>query len=119
MNPPAGRLRLASPAIINFTMGLLSAVAELFPSTLFGTGGDEINIQFYADDAQTQSDLSGRTLNQALDAFTQATHGALRKLGKTPVVWEGASYLRFEPPCDCGTPNAGFCCEQKWFLTII
>ena len=88
--PPAGQLRLTSPATINFTVGLLSAIAELFPSTLFGTGGDEINVRCYADDAQTQRDLSGRTLNKALDAFTQATHGALRKLGKTPVVWEGA-----------------------------
>jgi hexosaminidase len=89
--PPAGQLRLASPATINFTMGMLSAVAELFPSTLFGTGGDEINARCYNDDAQTQQDLDGRTLDQALDAFTQATHGALRKLGKTPVVWEGAT----------------------------
>ena len=91
MNRPQGApLRLASPVMINFTIGLLSAIAELFTSTLFGTGGDEINMRCYADDAQTQSDLAGRTLNQALDAFTQATHGALRKLGKTPVVWEGA-----------------------------
>jgi hexosaminidase len=86
--PPAGQLRLASPATINFTVGLLSAVAEMFPSGLFSTGGDEINARCYADDAQTQRDLDGRTLEQALDAFTQATHGALRKLGKTPVVWE-------------------------------
>ena len=54
---------------------------------------DEINARCYADDAQTQHDLDGRTLEQALDDFTQATHGALRKLGKTPVVWEGATYL--------------------------
>ncbi|KAH9990282.1 N-acetylhexosaminidase [Russula vinacea] len=86
--PPAGQLRLASPATINFTVGLLSAVAEMFPSALFSTGGDEINAQCYADDAQTQSDLDGRTLEQALDAFTLATHGALEKLGKTPVVWQ-------------------------------
>lgn len=71
-------------------MGLLSAVAELVSSTLFSTGGDEINVRCYEDDAQTQRDLNGRTLNQALDAFTQATHGAIRKLGKTPVVWEGS-----------------------------
>jgi hexosaminidase len=88
--PPAGQLRLASPATINFTVGLLSAVAALFPSTLFSTGGDEINTRCYDDDAQTQQDLGGRTLNQALDTFTQATHGALEKLGKTPVVWQGA-----------------------------
>jgi hypothetical protein len=28
-------------------------------------------------------------LNKALDVFTLATHGALRSLGKTPVVWQG------------------------------
>ena len=88
--PPAGQLRLASPATINFTASLLSAAANLFPSTLFSTGGDEINARCYQADAQTQQDLGGRTLNQALDKFTQATHGALRNLGKTPVVWEGA-----------------------------
>ena len=63
--PPAGQLRLASPDTVNFTVGMLSAVAELFPSTLFSTGGDEINSRCYADDAQTQRDLDGRTLNQA------------------------------------------------------
>jgi hexosaminidase len=87
--PPSGQLRLASPATINFTVGLLSAIAELFPSTLFSTGGDEINVRCYQDDAQTQHDLDGRTLEQALDAFVQATHGALKNLKKTPVVWEG------------------------------
>lgn len=74
-------------------MGLLNSVAGLFPSTLFSTGGDEINARCYADDAQTQRDLNGQTLEQALDAFTQATHDALKDLGKTPVVWEGATYL--------------------------
>ncbi|KAH8992276.1 beta-hexosaminidase [Lactarius hatsudake] len=86
--PPASQLRLASPATVNFTVDLLSAVAKLFPSTLFSTGGDEINARCYQDDAQTQKDLDGRTVAQALDTFTQATHGALRSLGKTPVVWE-------------------------------
>ncbi|KAH9073564.1 N-acetylhexosaminidase [Lactarius deliciosus] len=87
-DPPAGQLRLASPATVNFTVGLLSAVAKLFPSTLFSTGGDEINARCYQDDAQTQQELGGKTVAQALDSFTQATHGALRSLGKTPVVWE-------------------------------
>ncbi|KAF8499849.1 glycoside hydrolase superfamily [Russula emetica] len=66
--PPAGQLRLASPGTINFTVGMLSSVAGLFPSKLFSTGGDEINAQCYA----------GRTLEQALDAFTQVMHGALK-----------------------------------------
>ena len=61
----------------------------MFPSTLFSTGGDEINAQCYKDDPETQQELAGRNLSQALGAFTQATHGALRSLGKTPVVWEG------------------------------
>jgi hypothetical protein len=55
---------------------MLSAVVELFPSTLFRMGGDEINARCYADDAQTQHDIDGRTLEQALNAYTQATHGA-------------------------------------------
>ena len=98
--PPAGQLRLASPATVNFTVGLLSAAAQLFPSTLFSTGGDEINARCYQDDAQTQQDLGGRSIGEALETFTQATHGALRSLGKTPVVWEGKRYLS---PCVCVT----------------
>lgn len=30
----------------------------------------------------------GKTFEQALDTFTQATHTALKAVGKTPVVWE-------------------------------
>jgi hexosaminidase len=87
--PPVGQLRLSSPATIDFTASLLNAAAKLFPATLFATGGDEINMQCYQDDPQTQQDLAGRMLNEALDVFTLATHGALRSLRKTPVVWEG------------------------------
>ena len=61
----------------------------MFPSTLFSTGGDEINLPCYQNDTETQQELGGRTIAQALGVFTQATHGALRNLGKTPVVWEG------------------------------
>ncbi|KAJ6622729.1 N-acetylhexosaminidase [Mycena sp. CBHHK59/15] len=88
--PPAGQLRLATPAVVNFTASLFSAVAKVMPSKYFSTGGDELNTECYAQDAQTQADLksSGKTLEQALNTFTTATHGALTKLGKTPVVWE-------------------------------
>ncbi|TDL19713.1 N-acetylhexosaminidase [Rickenella mellea] len=88
--PPAGQLRFTSPTTTNFTASLLSAVAKLFPSKLMSTGGDEINQNCYNTDAETQSDLKaqGRTFEQALDVFTQATHGAVRASGKTPVVWE-------------------------------
>ncbi|KAL0960961.1 hypothetical protein HGRIS_005959 [Hohenbuehelia grisea] len=86
--PPAGQLRLASPATIDFTAKLIKAASSLFTSKLFSTGGDEINANCYTQDAQTQTDLAGRTFEQALDTFTQATHSALRDNGKTPVVWE-------------------------------
>ena len=63
----------------------------MFPSTLLSTGGDEINMNCYDLDSETQSNLksSGETFEQALSAFTDSTHSALAKKGKTPVVWEG------------------------------
>lgn len=69
----------------------------MFPSTLFSTGGDEINANCYTEDAETQKDLNatGKTFEQALDTFTQATHKALIAEGKTPVVWEGKSHSNF------------------------
>ena len=93
--PPAGQLRLANAQTIQFTANLLTAVAKMFPSTLFSTGGDEINANCYTQDAQTQQELSaaGKTFEQALDSFTQATHKAIEGQGKTPVVWEGQEPL--------------------------
>jgi len=88
--PPAGQLRLADPVVVNFTADVLSAVAKVLPSTLFSTGGDEVNTACYAADEPTQKILNatGKTLFDALDEFTAVTHGALHDLGKTTVVWE-------------------------------
>ncbi|EIN12446.1 N-acetylhexosaminidase [Punctularia strigosozonata HHB-11173 SS5] len=88
--PPAGQLRLASPATQNFTASLLTAAAKLFPSKLFSTGGDEINANCYTADTETQQSLnsSGLTFEEALSQFTVKTHKAIEALGKTPVVWE-------------------------------
>lgn len=88
--PPAGQLRIASSATTNFTASFLSAIAKTLPSSLFHTGGDEINTNCYTNDSQTQADLknSGRTLEQALNVFTQATHSSLMDVGKNTVVWE-------------------------------
>ena len=33
--------------------------------------------------------VSGRTLEEALNVFTQTTHAAIEAEGKTPAVWEG------------------------------
>jgi len=89
--PPAGQLRIADSATVTFTTGLIAAAAKLFPSKFFSTGGDEINANCYINDTQTQKELqsSGLTIEQALNLFTQSTHGALKQEGKTPVVWEG------------------------------
>ncbi|KAI0365306.1 N-acetylhexosaminidase [Pilatotrama ljubarskyi] len=88
--PPAGQLRFANATVTSYVANLFSAVAKLFPSTLFSTGGDELNTNCYDIDTPTQAALNatGRTLEQALDVFTQETHKALEAKGKTPVVWE-------------------------------
>ncbi|KAI0345599.1 N-acetylhexosaminidase [Trametopsis cervina] len=88
--PPAGQLRLASSDVVKYTSGLLAAAAKMFPSTLFSTGGDEINSVCYQNDTETQKSLNatGKTFEQALDTFTQETHKAIIAEGKTPVVWE-------------------------------
>ncbi|KZV67215.1 glycoside hydrolase family 20 protein [Peniophora sp. CONT] len=88
--PPAGQLRLASSAVVNYTSGLFSAVADMFPSTLLSTGGDEVNTPCYDDDAETQQELkaSGQDLTGALTTFVNAMHETLRGKDKTPVVWE-------------------------------
>ena len=89
--PPAGQLRFADESVTNYVADLFSKVSDMFPSTLFSTGGDELNTNCYDIDEPTQASLNatGRTLEQALDAFTQVTHKALEVKGKTPVVWEG------------------------------
>ncbi|KAK7434922.1 Glucosamine-6-phosphate isomerase (Glucosamine-6-phosphate deaminase) (GNPDA) (GlcN6P deaminase) [Stygiomarasmius scandens] len=88
--PPAGQLRLASPSTINFTQSLFASASSLFTGKLFSSGGDEINQNCYDKDNQTQSDLtaSGKTFEEALDTFTQATHRVLHDNGKRVVVWE-------------------------------
>jgi hexosaminidase len=90
--PPSGQLRIASPNTTQFTADLIGSVADLFPGQYFGTGGDEINSPCYAEDEETQTALNstGKSFEQALDAFTQATHKVLKGKGKTVVVWEGS-----------------------------
>jgi len=89
-DPPSGQLRIASPNTTQFTVDLIGSVADLFPGQYFSTGGDEINSPCYAEDEETQTALNstGKSFEQALDAFTQATHRVLKSKGKTAVVWE-------------------------------
>ncbi|THH09831.1 hypothetical protein EW145_g1735 [Phellinidium pouzarii] len=88
--PPAGQLRLATPATVNFSVALIEAVSTKFRSSLFSTGGDEVNEKCYAQDVQTQADLesAGLDLDGALDIFLKAEHAVVRAQGKTPIVKE-------------------------------
>ena len=90
VEPPAGQLRFADAEVTKYIGDLFHAVAKMFPSTMFSTGGDELNVNCYSIDEPTQATLNatGRTFEQALDDFTQSTHGVLEHSGKTPVVWE-------------------------------
>lgn len=85
---------MASDETVKFTAGLLKAAAQLFTSSFFSTGGDEVNQNCYTEDAETQADLAatGRNIDQALDTFIQANHKALGELGKSPVVWQGQRF---------------------------
>ncbi|KAF8315602.1 N-acetylhexosaminidase [Clavulina sp. PMI_390] len=89
--PPAGQLRLAAPEVLTFTTELFTAVLNKnYAGTLFSTGGDEINANCYNTDNATQAELAskGITFDQALSDFVVNGHAAVRKAGKTPVVWE-------------------------------
>lgn len=76
---------------MSFAADLVTAAAKAVKSTLFSTGGDEVNTKCYDDDEQTQADLQkmGMTLEGALNYFVGALHKVLREQHKTPVVWEG------------------------------
>lgn len=88
--PPAGQLRFADPAVANWAAGLFGHVADVSAGRYVGTGGDEVNVNCMMADKPTQEMLQmrGLSLDQALDAFTQTTHSALRERGKTPLVWQ-------------------------------
>ncbi|KDQ16047.1 glycoside hydrolase family 20 protein [Botryobasidium botryosum FD-172 SS1] len=88
--PPAGQLRLASPSVISFVQSLFSSLADQFPSRYISTGGDEVNLNCYNKDADTQAQLkkNGQNLEQALSTFVLKIHSTLKGKGKTPVVWE-------------------------------
>ncbi|KAG8917844.1 N-acetyl-glucosamine-6-phosphate deacetylase [Tulasnella sp. 417] len=88
--PPAGQLRITSQETIKFTTELFSSVMGMFPSKYFSSGGDEVNFNCYAHDAQTQTELklSKKTLEKALASYVEQTHSVVTGAGKTPVVWE-------------------------------
>src|ERR1700754_2456015 len=91
LEPRTGHLRLAVPATQTFTASVIKSFSSLFPtSSLFSTGGDELNTKCLTNDGPFMAALnsSGRTFEQALSDFTVKSHAVLKGVNKTPVVWE-------------------------------
>jgi len=59
--------------------------------------GLSIRYGIYKDTHNSCAESQGKTLEQALDTFVQATHSVLLNAGKTPVVWEGMLLLQLLP----------------------
>ncbi|BGP36456.1 Glucosamine-6-phosphate isomerase (Glucosamine-6-phosphate deaminase) (GNPDA) (GlcN6P deaminase) [Rhodotorula kratochvilovae] len=88
--PPAGQLKIGDPDVLAFSQRVLQDAAELSPSKLMSTGGDEVNERCYLDDPDTSAAMAAQnaTLDELLSVFVHSIHDSLRKKGKTPVVWE-------------------------------
>ncbi|KAH9848284.1 N-acetylhexosaminidase [Lenzites betulinus] len=86
--PPAGQLRIASPATLEFARTMFSSVADTLPGTMMSSGGDEVNLPCWEEDEQTMSDLERRniTIADALNEFVQTVQGVITEHGKTPFI---------------------------------
>lgn len=91
--PPAGQLRIASLATLAFARTLFASVAATLPGTMMSSGGDEVNLPCWADDAETVAELARRnmTIGEALDEFVLGVQEVLREHGKTPFIKSGQS----------------------------
>ncbi|TBU57872.1 N-acetylhexosaminidase [Dichomitus squalens] len=86
--PPAGQLRIASPATVEFAKTLFDSVASVLPSKMMSSGGDEVNLPCWEEDEETETDLAERniTIADALNDFVQAVQGVITSHGKTPFI---------------------------------
>ncbi|OCH86979.1 N-acetylhexosaminidase, partial [Obba rivulosa] len=86
--PPAGQLRIASNATIQFAKTLFGSVSSKLHGTMTSSGGDEVNLPCWAEDKETQADLARTniTIEQALDSFIGEVQGVLKKNGKVPFI---------------------------------
>ncbi|TDL19714.1 N-acetylhexosaminidase [Rickenella mellea] len=88
--PPSGQLRYASANTTKWASNLVESVGSMFPSKYMSTGGDEVNANCTANDKISQAALrmSGKSAEQALNVFMTEVQGAVKRVGKTPVVWD-------------------------------
>ena len=88
--PPAGQLRITNSEAVKLVTSILSGLAKRLPGNFIHAGGDEVNRQCYADDAETQNALkaSGESIDDAVTRFANTTTTSVLQAGKTPIVWE-------------------------------
>lgn len=87
--PPAGQLKLNSPAVYDFLATLLK---DLLPrsspfSSLFHVGGDEINLEAYNLDDTVKSS-SKEVIKPLLQRLIDHVVSLTEAQGLTPVIWE-------------------------------
>ena len=72
--------------------GILHEIASTVPGSYLATGGDEVNLHCYENDAETQAALrtKNQTLPDALNHWYESTGETVLSTGKTPVVWGDA-----------------------------
>ena len=87
--PPSGQLKLNSSAVSSFVTTLLKdLLPRSFPYTsIFHTGGDELNVNCYLLDPTVRSNSSS-VIQPLLQAFVAHAHSLVREAGFTPIVWE-------------------------------
>ena len=58
------------------------------------SGGDEVNLPCWEDDAETQADLARRnmTITDALNEFIETVQGVIKAHGKTPFIKSGEMF---------------------------
>lgn len=96
--PPAGQLRIASDATIEFAKTLFDSISNRLPGTMTSSGGDEVNLPCWEEDEETQVDLAQKnvSIEQALDSFIGEVQGVLKKNRKVPFIKSGRLESHFE-----------------------
>ncbi|TCD63749.1 N-acetyl-glucosamine-6-phosphate deacetylase [Steccherinum ochraceum] len=86
--PPAGQLRIAVNATVEFSKTLFQSVIDLLTGTMMSSGGDEVNLPCWNEDEETIQALaqSNTTIGQALSSFVQEVQGVMAKNGKMPFI---------------------------------
>lgn len=89
--PPAGQLRIANEGTLKFAMELFDSVASVFTGTMLSSGGDEVNLACWEEDAETVRDLekANVTIGEALDRFVREVQGVIKKHNKMPFIKSG------------------------------